>query len=68
MTKKVLILEDAKFIWTDDEVSIFRTMWKDNKSSVEIAGVLNCKILDVALLVMDQAEKGKIQQRNRGIV
>ncbi len=63
-----IILEAAKFIWTDDEVSIFRTMWYENKSSVEIARVLNCKILDVALLVMDQAEKKKIQQRKRGIV
>ena len=63
-----IILEDAKFIWTDDEVSIFREMWSNNKSSYQIAEVLNCKILDVALLVMDQAEKNKIQQRNRGIV
>lgn len=68
MTKKVLILEDARFIWDEEEVKTFVEMWNDNKSSIEIAGVLNCKILDVALLVMDQAEKKKIQQRNRGIV
>lgn len=67
MTRKVLILEDAKFIWDEEEVKTFVEMWNNSKSSYQIAGVLNCKILDVALLVMDQAEKGKIQQRNRGI-
>lgn len=68
MTKKVLILEDARFIWDEEEVKTFVEMWNDNKSSTDIARVLNCKILDVALLVMDQAEKNKIQQRNRGII
>lgn len=68
MTKKVLILEDAKYIWDEEEIETFVEMWNDNKSSTAIARVLNCKILDVALLVMDQAEKGKIQQRNRGII
>jgi len=68
MTKKVLILENARFIWDEEEVKTFVEMWNDNKSSYQIAKVLNCKILDVALLVMDQAEKRKIQQRNRGIV
>lgn len=68
MTKKVLILEDARFIWDEEEVKTFVEMWSDNKSSYQIAEVLNCKIMDVALLVMDQAEKGKIKQRIRGIV
>lgn len=62
-----IILEEAKWIWSNEEVSIFRQMWEANKSSKEIARVLNCKTLDVALLVMDQAEKKLIQPRKRGI-
>lgn len=62
-----IILEEAKWIWSDKEVSIFRQMWEEDKSSMEIARVLNCKTLDVALLVMDQAEKKLIQPRSRGI-
>ena len=68
MTRKVLILENAKYIWDEEEVKTFVKMWNENKNSYQIARVLNCKVLDVALLVMDQAEKGKIQQRIRGIV
>lgn len=62
-----IILEEAKWIWSNEEVSIFRQMWEEDKSSKEIARVLNCKTLDVALLVMDQEEKKKIQPRSRGI-
>ena len=62
-----IILEEAKWIWSNEEVSIFRQMWEEDKSSMEIARALNCKILDVALLVMDQAEKKLIQPRSRGI-
>lgn len=61
--KKVYILEESKLLWDESEVRAFRKMWNSGKSVVEISEALNVKVLDVSLLVIDQAERRKIMIR-----
>ena len=55
-----LILADAKFIWKQEEVERFRSMWECGFSLFEIAEQMNEDPDDIALLVIDQAKKRKI--------
>ena len=55
-----LILDDAKFIWKQEEVEDFRAMWECGLSLFEIAEQMNEDPDNIALLVIDQAKKRKI--------
>ena len=61
MTVPHVILIDAKFIWSQEEVEDFRTMWECGLSLFEIAEQMNEDPDDIALLVIDQAKKRKIR-------
>ena len=60
MTVPHVILIDAKFIWSQEEVEDFRSMWECGLSLFEIAEQMNEDPDDIALLVIDQAKKRKI--------
>ncbi|WP_373738681.1 hypothetical protein [Jeotgalibaca porci] len=62
----VIILENAKWIWKQKEVELFRSLY-DRYSHVEvyerigyIAKDMEQKPDDVLLLYIDQAQKGKL--------
>lgn len=60
MTVPHVILIDAKFIWSQEEVEDFRSMWECGLSLFEIAEQMNEDPDDIALLAIDQAKKRKI--------
>lgn len=63
-----IILEDRKFIWEQNDLKTFREMWKRGDSIKNIARRFRCKEIDIALLVLDQAEKGNIEARKSGLM
>lgn len=63
-----IILEDRKFIWEQSDLKTFREMWKRGDSIKKIARRFRCKEIDIALLVLDQAEKGNIEARKSGLM
>ena len=59
-----IILEDAKFMWSKKELRHFRDLWEQGLSIYEIAEWMNEDADDIALLVIDQAQKENIKRRN----
>ena len=51
------ILEKLKLEWTDADLQAFRSMWMSRMPMPDIAERLGCSAAEVALLVIDQAEK-----------
>ena len=51
------ILEQLKLEWTGADVQAFRSMWMSRMPMPDIAERLGCSAAEVALLVIDQAEK-----------
>ena len=51
------ILEQLKLEWTDADLQAFRSMWMSRIPMPDIAERLGCSAAEVALLVIDQAEK-----------
>ena len=49
------ILEQLKLEWTDADLKAFRSMWMARMP--DIAERLGCSAAEVALLIIDQAEK-----------
>ena len=52
------ILEQLKLEWTGADIQAFRSMWMSRVSLPGIAERLGCSAAEVALLVIDQEEKG----------
>lgn len=63
-----IILEDRKFIWENNEIKEFRKMWKQGDSVNNMAIRFNCKNIDIAMLVLDQAERKLIHPRSTGLI
>lgn len=60
-------LEDLDLIFDESEVIRFQEMWKEGKSFIEIAKELGRHQLEIAALIMDQADKSKIKSRPMGL-
>lgn len=62
-----IILDGARFEWTQDEIEHFRELWNGGKTipvykRIEhIAETMKEDPDNIALLVMDQAREGKIE-------
>ena len=63
----VLDRVDINWAWSDQDLWSFRALWNDGASVDTIADKLKRSSLDVALLVVDQAEVGEIKQRLDGL-
>lgn len=63
-----IILEERKFIWEDAELREFREMWEQGDSVNEMAKRFRCKEIDIAMVVLDQAEKKLIRSRPAGLI
>lgn len=65
--KTTIILDDRKFSWLESELVLFRKMWEQGKSVNLMAKRFKCKEIDIAMLVLDQAERKLIKSRPLGI-
>lgn len=67
--RKYVLFDDVtvKWIWNDWELIKFREMWKEGVGIFDLAKEFKCNKRSIALLVMDQAERGFIRQRNKGL-
>lgn len=54
---------DWNFAWTASELATFRRLWRQGVSLLEIAERLGRPDYEVAILVMDMAERGEIGGR-----
>lgn len=64
-----MLLDDLDIDWTftTSEVKRFREMWRADASIGDIAKELDWAPLKVGLMIIDQAEKGLIEQRDNGL-
>lgn len=62
-----IALEEANFIWDERDVIRFREMWEKNMSLSDMAKALRRHQAEVALLVIDQADKYMIGNRSIGL-
>lgn len=58
---------EVKWGWTKSELFKFCRLWREGVSIQEIAKALGTNKRSIAMVVMDQAEQGYIQQRERGL-
>ncbi|MGG4560554.1 helix-turn-helix domain containing protein [Bacillus toyonensis] len=65
--KIYIALEEANFIWDERDVIRFREMWKQGMSLPKMAKALRRHQAEVALLVIDQADKYLIEKRSIGL-
>ncbi|PED84329.1 helix-turn-helix domain containing protein [Bacillus pseudomycoides] len=65
--KIYIALEEANFIWDERDVIRFREMWNSGMSLPDMAKALRRHQAEVALLVIDQADKYQIEQRPTGL-
>ncbi|PFM49601.1 helix-turn-helix domain containing protein [Bacillus cereus] len=65
--KIYIALEEANFIWDERDVIRFREMWKQGMSLPEMSEALRRHHAEVALLVIDQADKYLIENRPIGL-
>lgn len=65
--KIYIALEEANFIWDERDIIRFREMWKQDMSLPDMAKALRRHQSEVALLVIDQADKYMIENRPIGL-
>ncbi|WP_156060324.1 hypothetical protein [Bacillus altitudinis] len=58
---------NCDFIWDEKDIIAFRQMWQDYEPIRHIANRLARKVDDILLLIIDQAELGKIEPRKGGV-
>ncbi|WP_140421125.1 MULTISPECIES: helix-turn-helix domain containing protein [Bacillus] len=62
-----IALEELDLVFDESEVIRLQEMWKENKGILEIAKELGRHQLEIAALIMDQADKNKIKSRPMGL-
>lgn len=62
-----IALEELDLIFDESEVIRLQEMWKEGKNIIEIAVEMGRHQLEVAALIMDQADKNKIKSRPMGL-
>ncbi len=64
---KVIILEELDFEWDKKDIALVNRLWKQGEHLKNISKAVNRNPEETFLLLMDQARKGKIQQRENYI-
>ena len=64
---RYIACEDYDFTWSDEEIKRFRQMWRQGISLPNMAVELGRHQNEVAILVIDQEDKGYIRQRPGGV-
>ncbi|MBG0964124.1 helix-turn-helix domain containing protein [Bacillus sp. SRB1LM] len=62
-----IALEELDLVFDESEVIRFQEMWKEGKGILEIAKELGRHQLEIAALIMDQADKNIIKSRPMGL-
>lgn len=62
-----IALEDLDLLFDESEVIRLQEMWKEDKGILEIAKELGRHQLEIAALIMDQADKNLIKSRPMGL-
>ncbi|PEP22019.1 helix-turn-helix domain containing protein [Bacillus wiedmannii] len=62
-----IALEELDLVFDESEVIRLQEMWKEDKGILEIAKELGRHQLEIAALIMDQADKNKIRSRPMGL-
>lgn len=62
-----IALEDLDLLFDESEVIRFQEMWKEDEGILEIAKELGRHQLEIAALIMDQADKNLIKSRPIGL-
>lgn len=62
-----IALEELDLVFDEREVIRLQEMWKEGKGILEIAKELGRHQLEIAALIMDQADKNKIKSRPMGL-
>lgn len=62
-----IALEEANFVWSKTEVSEFSRLWKQGKTIHELCKHFGRCQVEIALLILDRADKGYIKARENGI-
>ncbi|WP_142325676.1 helix-turn-helix domain-containing protein [Bacillus thuringiensis] len=62
-----IALEELDLVFDESEVIRLQQMWKEGKGILEIAKELGRHQLEIATLIMDQADKNKIKSRPMGL-
>ncbi|WP_145333309.1 helix-turn-helix domain containing protein [Paenibacillus xylanexedens] len=68
VSKIVVACQDMNFIWRTTHVYEFRSMWQEGLSITKMAEYFERPALEIILLAMDQADKGKISERPGGML
>lgn len=58
---RILILEEAKWIWSNEEIERAVSLFSQGLKPSEVAIEMNQKVIDVGLLYLHLLEKGKIK-------
>jgi len=61
-----IALGDANMAFTDTEIEVVREMWTEDRHLGEIAETLRRPEIEVVVLVLDLADKGKLKHRASG--
>ncbi|HHK5554679.1 helix-turn-helix domain containing protein [Bacillus anthracis] len=62
-----IALEELDLVFDESEVIRFQSMWKEGEGILEIAKELGRHQLEIAALIMDQADKNLIKSRPMGL-
>ncbi|MGM1447578.1 helix-turn-helix domain containing protein [Bacillus cereus group sp. BceL305] len=62
-----IALEDLDLLFDESEVTRLQEMWKEGKGILEIAKELGRHQLEIAALIMDQADKNLIKSCPMGL-
>ncbi|OPA30993.1 helix-turn-helix domain containing protein [Bacillus cereus] len=62
-----IALEELDLVFDESEVIQLKKMWDEDKGILEIAKELGRHQLEIAALIMDQADKNKIKSRPMGL-
>ncbi|WP_440173631.1 helix-turn-helix domain containing protein [Bacillus sp. Brlt_9] len=62
-----IALEELDLVFDESEVNRLQEMWKEDKGILEIAKELGRHQLEIAALIMDQADKNLIKSRPMGL-
>nr|WP_318582899.1 helix-turn-helix domain-containing protein [Bacillus paranthracis] len=62
-----IALEELDLVFDESEVTRLQEMWKEDKGILEIAKELGRHQLEIAALIMDQADKNMIKSRPMGL-
>jgi len=60
-------LEKYDLLFDESEVTRVKELWRDNKTLAEIAETLGRHELEIAVLIMDQGDKKRINKRSMGL-